>query len=419
MSLSPEKVKELEAIIAENLGLEEFSFTAFINNPGDYGGTVADADLLKYYINDNVDNQKFISLFDRIKVSAVNSDMPGVSLDENGRVIIGTGISNAQNKRFIVVKDASGNAVLDENGNPKTVEVDIEKGIFPAENFVQTFVQTLNQSDVLKIQDLAISMGYIDEEDLGGEINGNMGIVTENFIYQVLDYANKEYDGWYEGSAERNTFVSEEEDARNNSKLATNINSFFGGVDYRKTQMNANQILSREIFSNALQEFLTQSQSVREGEEAKIDKAKAAQIRAANIKPDRLSLEEDFDNFWLSLTGDKLSDSRKADLALEVMRNWNPYVEALIAQDKSLRAGEVMNTFVGTQAWQKMGAEKPMMGGYVTFEEIKPEFLAEDPRQTAMESLQAQAKSQSELSDEAQLIADTQAEYLKFLMGGR
>ena len=419
MALSPEKVKELETLIAENLGLEEFSFAAFMTNPGDYGATVADADLLKYYINDDVDNQKFTSLFDRIKVNAVNSGIPDYSLDESGNIIIGAGISNVQNKRFIVVKDASGNVVYDENGNPKTVEVDLEKGIFPAENFVQTFVQTLNQSDVLKIQDLAVNMGYLDEEDLGAEINGNMGIVTENFIYQVLDYANKEYDGWYEGSSERNTFLTEEEDARNNNKLALNINSFFGGIDYRKTQMNANQVLSREIFSNALQEFLTNTQSVREGEEAKIDKTKAAQIRAANIKPDRLTLEEELSDYWLSLTGDKLSDSRKADLALEIMRNWNPYVEALIAQDKSLRAGEVMNKFTGTQAWEKMGFDQPQMGGYVTFEEIKPEFLAEDPRQVAIEGLQAQAKKQSELSDEANLIAETQAEYLKFLMGGK
>lgn len=418
MALSPEKVKELETIIAQNLGLETFTFADFIANPGDYGATIYDADLIQMYLEQEAPNEKITGFFDNVKINAINSDMPSISYDSNGNIIIGSNIPSG-NKRQVVVKDASGNAVLDENGNFKTVEIDLEKGIFPAENFVETFTQTLNQSDVIKIQEFAIEMGYLDEEDLGSEINGNMGIVTENFIYQVLDYANKEYDDWYEGSTKRNVFLNDEADARNKSEMSYNVNSFFGGVDYRKNQLNENQILSREIFANVLEDFLLKQKSLSEGEQAKMDKAQAAKIRAANIKPDRLSLEQEFDNYWLSLTGDKLSDSRKADLALEVMRNWNPYVEALIAQDKSLRAGEVMNKFTGTQAWEKMGFDQPQMGGYVTFEEIKPEFLVEDPRQVAAESLQAQAQKQSELSDEASLIAETQAEYLKFLMGGK
>lgn len=418
MALSPEKVKELETIIAQNLGLETFTFADFIANPGDYGATIYDADLIQMYLEQEAPNEKITGFFDNVKINAINSDMPSISYDSNGNII---SVPNtlSGNKRQVVVKDASGNAVLDENGNFKTVEIDLEKGIFPAENFVETFTQTLNQSDVIKIQEFAIEMGYLDEEDLGSEINGNMGIVTENFIYQVLDYANKEYDDWYEGSTKRNVFLNDEADARNKSEMSYNVNSFFGGVDYRKNQLNENQILSREIFANVLEDFLLKQKSLSEGEQAKMDKAQAAKIRAANIKPDRLSLEQEFDNYWLSLTGDKLSDSRKADLALEVMRNWNPYVEALIAQDKSLRAGEVMNKFTGTQAWEKMGFDQPQMGGYVTFEEIKPEFLVEDPRQVAAESLQAQAQKQSELSDEASLIAETQAEYLKFLMGGK
>jgi hypothetical protein len=99
------------------------------------------------------------------------------------------------------------------------------------------------------------------------------------------------------------------------------------------------------------------------------------------------------------------------------MRKWTPYVDALIAQDKSLRAGEVMNYFTGTQAWEKMGFDQPQMGGYVTFEEIKPEFEVEDPREEAFDELEQQAEGQSELSNTAKTIADTQAEYLKWMMG--
>lgn len=52
----------------------------------------------------------------------------------------------------------------------------------------------------MAIQNYAINKGYIDEEDLGSEINGNLGIITENFIYEVLNYGNQEYEDWYLGS---------------------------------------------------------------------------------------------------------------------------------------------------------------------------------------------------------------------------
>ena len=162
--------------------------------------------------------------------------------------------------------------------------------------------------------------------------------------------------------------------------------------------------------------FLTVRKSESDAADYKMDKAKAAEIRAKNIKPNQLDLEEQLDEYWTAITGDKLSDSRKEELALGVMRKWTPYVDALIAQDKSIRAGEVMNYFTGPTI-STMPEEMTRDGQYVMFEDIKPEFKVEDPRQEAFDELEQQAEGQSELSNTAKTIADTQAEYLKWMMG--
>ena len=346
----------------------------------------------------------------------MDSSVPGIVQNEDGTFTIGGGLPTAGNVRKVVVKDDAGKPIIGEDGNPKTVDIDLEKGIFPAENFVETFIQTLKQSDISKIQSAAINNGYLDEEDLGNEVNGNMGIVTENFIYQVLDFANNDYQDWYEGSPARTSFVQNEEQARNEGGIAYEINQFCGGLDYRSNLLNKEQVLSREIFSNAMDAFLTVKKSESDASDYKMDKAKAVEIRAKNIKPNQLDLEEELDEYWTAITGDKLSDSRKEELALGIMRKWTPYVDALIAQDKSIRAEEVMNYFTGPTI-STMPEEMTRDGQYVMFEDIKPEFKVEDPRQEAFEELEQQAESQSELSNTAKTIADTQAEYLKWMMG--
>ena len=414
--MSPEKRERLEAIIATNLGIEGFTFADFIANPGDFGGTVNDAELLKFYIQEDRDDDAFTNLFSNVSGPSVDSSVPGIVQNEDGTFTIGGGLPTAGNVRKVVVKDDAGKPIIGEDGNPKTIDIDLEKGIFPAENFVETFIQTLKQSDISKIQSAAINNGYLDEEDLGNEVNGNMGIVTENFIYQVLDFANNDYQDWYEGSPARTSFVQNEEQARNEGGIAYEINQFFGGLDYRSNLLNKEQVLSREIFSNAMDAFLTVRKSESDAADYKMDKAKAAEIRAKNIKPNQLDLEEELDEYWTAITGDKLSDSRKEELALGIMRKWTPYVDALIAQDKSIRAEEVMNYFTGPTI-STMPEEMTRDGQYVMFEDIKPEFKVEDPRQEAFEELEQQAESQSELSNTAKTIADTQAEYLKWMMG--
>jgi hypothetical protein len=75
-----------------------------------------------------------------------------------------------------------------------------------------------------------------------------------------------------------------------------------------------------------------------------------------------------------------------------------------------------MNYFTGPYI-SSMPEEMTRNGQYVMFEDIKPEFKVEDPRQEAFDELEQQAEGQSELSNTAKTIADTQAEYLKWMMG--
>jgi len=359
--MKPEKVKRLEAIIAETLGLEpeEFSFADFISDPSKYGGTVNDAELLKIRIENDADDEIVINLFDGINVASstdtiLNQDGFFGSADD----FVGTGLPTDK-KRLVVKKNLNGEVIYDENGNPETIEIDTELGIFPATDF------------------------------------------SENFIYEVLNYGNQEYEDWYLGSPKRNKFEQLEENQSQSFTIAKDINSFFGGIDYRTNQYNKEQIASAE------------------DEQAKFDRESAAQIRLDNRPKTQVQLEEDLEDYWKSLTNDVLSDARKEELALSVLRNWSTYVDALEAQDKSIRAQEVMNKYTGVQAWQKMGFDEPQMGGYVTFEEMKPEFLVENPEVVAQEALAEQAQAQSNLDAEAQLIGDTQEEYLRWLMGGK
>jgi hypothetical protein len=413
--MTPEKRERLEAIVAQNLGIKGFTFADFISNPGEYGGNESLVDLLTFYINSDAAEEKFTAMFSNIQPAETDTGLlPGMT-GEDGRPLIGAGLPT-DNKRLVVVKDAKGQVVLDENGNPTTVEIDLEGGMFPAENFVETFIQTLSQSDVSRIQNFALNMGYLDEEDLGNEVNGNLGIVTENFIAEVLNFANTEYEDWYEGSIKRSTFVSNELSARNQQGISYDINKFFGGTDYRSQQYNSEQILSREIFANAMDSFLTIKKSESETEDARIDKAAAAQIRLDNRKPTVLDVREELEDTWLALTGDKLSDSAAQDMALEVVRKWSPYVEALEAQDKSIRAGEVMNTYLGPEI-STMPDAMLKGGKYVMFEELKPEFDVESPLVEAQEKLEGMAEEQSELSEQAQLTASVQQEYLRWMMG--
>ena len=66
--MTPEKIKRLEAIIAETLGLDTFSFVDFMENPGEYGGTVNDATLLKLQLDADADDDAITGIFSNMKI---------------------------------------------------------------------------------------------------------------------------------------------------------------------------------------------------------------------------------------------------------------------------------------------------------------------------------------------------------------
>ena len=116
--MTPEKRQRLEAIVAQNLEIEGFTFADFINNPGEYGGNESLVDLLTFYIESDASEEKFTAMFNNIQPAGTDSGLVPGMFDENGRPLIGGGLPT-NNKRTVVVKDAKGQVVIDENGNIK------------------------------------------------------------------------------------------------------------------------------------------------------------------------------------------------------------------------------------------------------------------------------------------------------------
>jgi hypothetical protein len=57
------------------------------------------------------------------------------------------------------------------------------------------------------------------------------------------------------------------------------------------------------------------------------------------------------------------------------------------------------------------------MGGYVTFEELRPEFDVQNPIAVVQDKIEDKAEAQNKISEEAKRIADAQYAYNKYLGG--
>ena len=113
-----------------------------------------------------------------------------------------------------------------------------------------------------------------------------------------------------------------------------------------------------------------------------------------------------------------MSDKRMSDFATNIAMNWSPYVKALVAQDKAVKAGEVYDTFYGTSALEQMGAEPgQMVGGYVTFEKLKPEFKVENPLEAAKRELLEEAEADVEFRQTNINKEQMQKDYLAWRLG--
>lgn len=402
--------------IKEIVGDDNFSFTDLADNYGNYGWTDAEYTSFGYLVSGNAESSVVLDYFKNIE--SRRKDAQGTQELTVDPSMYGS----STEKRTILVKDKDGNPVINEEGTYETKEVDAKLfDLFPDPNFEHTFISSLTQLDFKAIQDAAIESGYIDEEDLGNEINGNAGTTTTELIWEILNYVGQEYEKWYEGSPERSNFKTKLETMKGtNQSLFPNINTFFGGVDI-DTGINDDLIISKEIFANALVDFLDVRTTAKNVEERKFDLERAKEIRATTGRtPVRSVLESDFEDLYYSLYGEKMSDKKKAEIVDGIFTDWSPYVKALIAQDESIRNNEVMRYF----RMEKEGAGAGLRedyGGYVKIDipegELKPEFMEENPITAAADELRDEAQAASEFSQEAQDISDTQSEYMKWLLG--
>ena len=402
--------------IKEIVGDDNFSFTDLANNYANYGWKDEEYENFGFLISGNAPSDNVLNFFKSIQ-SRREAEQP-TDLNQ----IDLSNLPGGTDKRTILVKDKDGAPVFNEEGTYKTVEVDAKLfDLFPDPNFEHTFISSLTQLDFKAIQDAAIESGYIDEEDLGNEINGNAGTTTTELIWEILNYVGQEYEKWYEGSPERSNFKTTLKTKKaSNQSVFPDVNTFFGGLDL-DTGINDDLIISKEIFANALVDFLDVKTTAKNVEERKFDLERAKEIRATTGRtPVRSVLESDFEDLYYSLYGEKMSDKKKAEIVDGIFTDWSPYVKALIAQDKSIRNNEVMRYFRMEQEGAGAGLREDY-GGYVKIDipegELKPEFMEENPITAAADELRDEAQAASEFSQEAQDISDTQSEYMKWLLG--
>jgi len=228
-----------------------------------------------------------------------------------------------------------------------------------------------------------------------------------------MNYAIEQMDSYAPGGFERNSLQDKIMQGFEQGTIDGKINSLFGGVDFANTQLSEQVIESREIFSIALDEWLNQAKADRKT----IDIEAAKEIRAKVIEPTQQKLEDELFSLYKSLHNKEMSDRRKADFAEQIAKDWSPYVQALIAQDKAIRANEVYNTYYGADAFKAMGAEQQPVGGYVEFKELKPEFSVENPLEAAQRQLTEELESDIEFMQDAAQVEKMQKEYLAWRLG--
>ena len=413
MALTDIERQELEtAIQALGGNFADFTFSEFSTNPTKYAGnTQLRLIQLDLASNDTSDVIKQNVLATLQEFNAMDVE---IKTDPQGNPYVG-----AKDSRVIPRLDKDGNPLFDQEGNPMTTSVR-EGQFFPSTNFADSFVATINQdqSALQAIQTAAINAGLITVEELGNEVNGIGGVVTNALINQTLQYIDTSYNKWYPGSIERTNFESLVDESRGSTEFRKDINSFYGGIQLDpQIPISTKYITSKEIFANGLLSFLENQADLVEAEENKFNVERALQIKSENIMPSMTTLAEDFEDFYQQLNGRPISDDLKAEFINSVAKDWSPYVDALIAQDKFMRADDVMKQYTGIEAWQKMGFDSPQMGGYVTFEEQRPEFDVQNPIAVVQEKIEDKAEAQNKISDEARRIADAQYAYNKYLGG--
>lgn len=399
MSLSPEDI----ALIEDNI---EIKIQDLVKDPSEYGISKLQLETLSTLLEQLPEGsyETWINSFNGF-VSANQKD----AIDTSG--FAGAG-GRSTDKRIFTKKDAQGNVIF-ENGEPVTVEVEIDK-FFPSTNFYDTFYDTLNRNEVQAIQDKAINAGIITEDDLGNEINGIKGSVTEALVISILDFAINQMEQFTPESLERNAFLDRVQEAKRTG-YGADINALFGGVNFAENKLSDNQILSRQIFQLAFNEYekLTKSQ------QKAFDAQRAKEIVADNIIPSTKDILQDLEDLYKSLYGSTMSDRKKQEFIDDIASEWSPYVQALVAQDKYIRAGEVYKTMIEQPTVDPV-TEMPSTK-YVQLDTpvLQDAFNVQNPITAAKEQIMEEAESDAQFQQSGVTVRDAQKAYMNYIMGGR
>ena len=399
MPLSPED----KVIIEESLGVE---LDKVFESPGSFNLTVDNVDTLKGMLTSLTEGESgqesFIATYNGFQAASGGS---AYGDDWRGNVAGGT-----KDKRTFVAKDEKGEVIF-ENGEPKTVEFKVDD-FFDSNDFYESFYDTLNRTQLQAIQDKAIAFGYIDAEDLGMEVNGVRGPITEALILEVLDYAVNEMEEYYPQSMQRNNFVDRINEAKVDVNKGQGLNALLGGLTMDEGFSDA-FISDRQVFIVALQNFL----EIKKSEEAKLDRETAEGIRAANVRPTNLDLEKDLDNYWRGLYGTNMSDARKQEFIDDIGIGWSDYVTALVAQDKYIRANEVYKTHKEVATVDPITEEPSTKFVQLDVPELQDAFNVQNPIDVAKDEIDAEAEKDSEFRQNAATSRDVQEQYMKYITG--
>ena len=397
--------EEDKVLIEENLG---FTLEDLIKDPSGYG--ISESQL-------NTLSDMLVSLGEGYYETWINTFNGFVSTTERASVdpanYAGSGGVAQKEERTFTKRDAAGNVIYDENGEPEVEVVTIDE-FFPSTNFYDTFYDTLTRSEVQAIQDKAINAGIIDEEDLGNEVNGVKGAVTEGLVIDILNFAINEMEQFTPGSLERNSFLDRVKEGRTKG-FGADINAMFGGVNFNTSPLSDNQILSRQVFQIAFNEY----EKLTKSEQKSFDAQRAREIVAENIKPSNLSIMQDLDDFYKSLYGESMSDRRKAEFIDDIATQWSPWVRALVAQDKYIRAGEIYKTMIEKPTVDPI-TEMPSTK-YVQLDEpvLQDAFNVQNPISAAKREIAEEAESDVRFQEQGVTIRDAQKAYMNYIMGGR
>ena len=187
----------------------------------------------------------------------------------------------------------------------------------------------------------------------------------------------------------------------------------FGGIDLANNRLSKEQILSREVFQAAFFEY---GKLTQEGKKA-FDAQRAIEITQANRQPAVNDFIRDIEDLYYSLYGEQMSDKYKSDIINGVAEDWSPYVRALIAQDKYIRADEIYNEYRQEFTVDPVTEQPSVKYVQLDVPELKEEFNAVNPVEAAKQKIMDDARDDREFVEEQNRIRDVQSSYLQYMMG--